>query len=94
MVILKSRGQGPKKIENYRKNLSRTFNKNLDIVRLSPSSGLTNPPPRPPPSGIAGKSDSQETFQQLFFLGGGEGSRIKGGLTILKKVRKKASVVS
>ena len=29
-----------------------------------PISGLTNPPP-PPPSGIARKSDSQETFQQL-----------------------------
>ena len=32
MVILKSRGQGPKKIENYRTKLSRTFNKNLDLV--------------------------------------------------------------
>ena len=32
MVILKSRGQGPKKMENYGTNLSRTFNKNLDLV--------------------------------------------------------------
>ena len=32
MVILKSRGQGPKKIDNYGTNLSRTFNKNLDLV--------------------------------------------------------------
>ena len=30
--ILKSRGQGPKKMENYRTNLFRTFKKNLDIV--------------------------------------------------------------
>ena len=32
MGILKSRGQGPKKMENYGTNLSRTFNKNLDLV--------------------------------------------------------------
>ena len=32
MVILKSRGQGPKKMENYGTNLPRNFNKNLDIV--------------------------------------------------------------
>ena len=32
MVIPKSRGQGPKKMENYKTNLSRTFNKNLDLV--------------------------------------------------------------
>jgi hypothetical protein len=38
------------------------------------SSGLNNPPP-PLPSRIAGKSDSPETFQQLFF--GGEGANYK-----------------
>ena len=32
MVILKARGLGPKKIENYGTNLSRTFNNNLDLV--------------------------------------------------------------
>ena len=32
MIILKSRGQGQKKIENYGTNLSRTFKKNLDLV--------------------------------------------------------------
>ena len=32
MVILKSRGHGPKKMENYETNMSRTFNKNLDLV--------------------------------------------------------------
>ena len=32
MVILKSRGQGPKKRENYGTNMSYTFNKNLDLV--------------------------------------------------------------
>ena len=32
MVILKYRGQGLKKMENYRTNLSRTFNTNLDLV--------------------------------------------------------------
>ena len=32
IVILKSRGQGPKKMKNYGTNLSRTFNKNLDLV--------------------------------------------------------------
>ena len=32
MVIIKSRGQGPKKMENYGTNLSLTFNKNLDLV--------------------------------------------------------------
>ena len=32
MVILKSRGQDPKKMENYGTNLSRTFDKNLDLI--------------------------------------------------------------
>ena len=32
MVVFKSRGQGPKKIENYGTNMSRTLNKNLDLV--------------------------------------------------------------
>ena len=32
MVIFKSPGQCPKKMKNYRTNLSRTFNKNLDLV--------------------------------------------------------------
>ena len=32
MVILKSRGQCPKKIDNYGTNVSHTFNKNLDLV--------------------------------------------------------------
>ena len=32
MVILKSRGQGPKKMEKYGTNLSLTLNKNLDLV--------------------------------------------------------------
>ena len=34
MIIFTSRGQGPKKIENYGTNLSCTFNKNLDLVPL------------------------------------------------------------
>ena len=34
MGILKSRGQGPKKMENYWTNLSRTFKKNVDLVPL------------------------------------------------------------
>ena len=32
MVVLKSRGQGPKKTKNYGTNLSRIFNKNLELV--------------------------------------------------------------
>ena len=32
MGVLKSRGQGPKKTENYDTNLSLTFNKNFDLV--------------------------------------------------------------
>ena len=32
MFILKSRGQGPKKMKNNRTNLSCTFNNNLDLV--------------------------------------------------------------
>ena len=32
MVFLKSRGQGPKKMENYGTHLSHNFNKNLDLV--------------------------------------------------------------
>ena len=32
MVILKSRGRGPKKMEKYGKNLSCTFNKNIYFV--------------------------------------------------------------
>ena len=31
MVILKYRGQGPKKMEKYGTNMSRAFNKNLDL---------------------------------------------------------------
>ena len=31
-LLLKSRGQGPKKMENKGTNLSRTFNKNMDLV--------------------------------------------------------------
>ena len=31
-LLLNPRGQGPKKIEKYGTNLSRTFNKNLDLV--------------------------------------------------------------
>ena len=32
IVLLQSRGQGPKNIENYGTNLSPTFNKNKDLV--------------------------------------------------------------
>ena len=32
VVIVKSRGQGPKKMESYGTNLSHTFNMNLDLV--------------------------------------------------------------
>ena len=33
MVLLKSRGQGPKKLENFKINPSRIFNMNLDLAK-------------------------------------------------------------